>query len=156
MRPLSPLLLLTLSLAACLPDGGDPAPADAPNDTRADAPDLGCVLDQDCARGTICDAPACVERSCRFDTDCGAQRICITGVCMARECTSHSHCPDSLACQSGVCMPGVRGCEAREDCAPDRTCNVLTGACVLPPAVCRGDADCPALRVCAGGACVTP
>lgn len=131
MRPLA-LALLTLSLTACLPDGGDPGLADAPSDARADAPDLGCVRDQDCARGTICEAPACVERACRFDTDCGGGRVCAASICLARECTSHSHCPDSLACQSGVCMPGPRSCVLDADCGDGSACDPARRLCVTP------------------------
>lgn len=106
-------------------------------DADPGAPDVGCVVDDDCPVGQWCDAPKC--RPCDIAAHCGPECL---------------ECGAGLQCWAGECVE----CVAGADCGPGRWCDA--GTCVPcaedDPAHCGADCE-PCLGerpACAAGACV--
>lgn len=185
--------LLLVVVSACTGPGG---PGDGPDGGGDDGPDggrggpptavdLGCVADEDCGAGTVCDKPTgaciagfdCTQNStiCGFcgdaDVDCGfgvAVAYCdeAAGVCRRAKGTCEA-CLDDAECAAAdnglpsPCIDGfcAAGCGA---CPPGFLCT--QGGCVPAPAagqcdgatLCGDGAACPDGTRCSDlGVCLT-
>jgi|GEM_PF-837156 len=139
-----------LTFAAC-PDDGSPA-------------GTGCISDDSCPTGTICNAGICAT-SCINDSFCGAGQICAQvngqGVCITPTCSDSLPCAAGLECIQGQCQqPSTTLCSNDDECATGETCvagscePTVVGSC--DPA-CTGtdicDATTNACRPCEGAEC---
>ena len=108
----------------------------------------GCTTHEDCPDG-FCDPGSheCVE--CQQNTDCPAGQSCEQGYCVTG-CVTDAGCPSGQVCRSNVC---VTPCTTSMDCDPP-ACLCVDEVCVLPPAVCEGNAECCAGYICNFGVCV--
>lgn len=83
------------------------------------------------------------------------QEVCIDGTCKnmflcSADAPMGKCFGASEECKGGVC---VEVCNANADCGAGMICNLQTGMCEAPPAVCQQDAQCPDNKKCVQGQC---
>jgi hypothetical protein len=105
---------------------------------KSDADCGGCLADDDCAAGQVCDGGSC-RRACSSSGQCEAGQACLGGYC-ARPCTDATDCPRGADCVGGACTavpylcdPVTRRCDppcaTDIDCDRTRSCDSETGRC---------------------------
>jgi hypothetical protein len=100
---------------------------------------IGCVSDDQCDTGRICNTSArqCVT-GCRDDAHCASGQICQSLLCVAG-CRDDAHCASGQICQSLLC---VAGCRDDSQCPPTATNDpqiCQNQSCRIG---CRSDAAC--------------
>ncbi len=124
-----------------------PCPIESYCDLRMDRCVAGCLEDEGCAAGRICEGRACRD-GCRGDDGCAAGSICEGTTCRAG-CRADGDCADGAICDGSTCRGG---CRRDGDCASGNICEAT--ACRVG---CRNDADCggelcdPRTLTCRGG-----
>jgi hypothetical protein len=124
---------------------------------------VACLTGTDCGANMTCTFGQCFPQ-CVSDASCPGQ-FCVNGACVG--CRSNQDCPSMQWCDGGACRAQ---CIITADCTDGRTCDTMTGTCVLPcnglclngqtcdnsvcRDVCDGSRPCGTGSKCAGGACV--
>jgi hypothetical protein len=128
-----------------------------PTTAPAEAEDIDCTTNADCAQGTLCvwveDAPGHFDQQCRGplgnqqpQTSCSSGLNCQNGVCtpginiggaLCRyTCSRHNQCPGGFTC-SYVDYPGQSYTQSVKACLPVAAANV-----------CGVDGDCSGGNIC--------
>jgi len=140
----------------CVADACQPLPTQCPCplesycDLTTDQCVAGCITDDECLSGRICDLSRTCRPGCRQSSDCaGAGQVCDMATLSCRQgCTSDPDC--TVAGQ--ICDPAAQscrpGCRGQGDCAAETVC--VDTRCVPG---CERDADCTGDRICAQGQC---
>lgn len=105
----------------------------------------GCDGDEDCMAPTVCDVSTNTCQGCVIDGNCALGTICAGGSCVPG-CNDQQPCQDGLACCGGDCVDLMSsldhcgGCDAACGGLPNAE-PLCSGACVLGP--CKpGYSDC--------------
>ena len=103
----------------------------------------GCLVNQECGTGKICDQGVCKTGDCKFDTHCTGGKICKSNTCSS--CTNDSECGTARLCEQGICILGT--CRKRSDCQKGLLCSKYR--CIL----CQKDGECSTGELCLRGIC---
>jgi hypothetical protein len=148
------------------PGGEDPDVVNPPHDGGDDgAIVLGCLTNDDCAEGEICEPVSGVclsESGCQDqcdlgDVDCKGKvaRACVNGFSGCTEFTETDCALQMKSCFAGLCIDGgpESDCKSDLDCALGETCK--DGDCVGEATGCTSALDCLDGQICVGGVCTT-
>lgn len=157
-------------------DAADDVAADTQEDADVPEPDVpaGCVSDDRCGQGQICDdtqeppicRPGCREHSecdadqyceaeaavcaegCRDDASCGGVLVCDldSRVCEAPACREDVDCPEGQFCENRACAVGCR----IGACPSEQYCDQDTRTCAEG---CGVDSHCPEDSWCRDNVC---
>lgn len=126
-----------------------PCPSESYCNLGANMCVVGCLDDQNCAKGRICDSAArkCQD-GCRTDGACGSGKICDNSLCrtgcrMDMDCKSGEYCDSTKQ----VCM---QGCKQDTDCSARQICDNLRCR-----SGCRMDSGCMTGQICEATMCKT-
>jgi hypothetical protein len=116
-------------------------PPSMPSEPIADGGTEGCVTDEECPLGNICECGAtvnrCVPATCKADADCGPGLLCAS-YSRHLECgavgyacqTPRDTCRGDIQCPSGPCDPD-------HGCLDQLECTLLDGHRSCQPVECR-------------------
>jgi len=114
-----------------------------------------CTDDAHCPGGTCQLADNLCITGCVDDDECGAQERCDFGECVFAPCAGHDECESGQVCNvaTGVCEAPTAMCTSPLQCDEGQTCDTDAGLCVPLAPECVDDDDCGAGRFCDEGNC---